>query len=93
MSHTMTFVAPSARMMFVHAIPAAPVPVTTIRASSTHAQGVEQRREHDDRGSVLVVVEDGDVELPAADLREVRPAMTGGRDERVAPGARAGVAS
>ena len=61
------------------AVPAAPAPDITIRTSrqvlAHHAQRVGQRGEHHDRGAVLVVVEDRDVEdlaQPALDLEAAR---------------------
>ncbi len=52
--------------MSVVATPAAPTPVRTTRTSSadfpTSRSAFSERRRHDDRGAVLVVVEDGDVE-------------------------------
>ena len=40
-------------------------------------EGVEQRGEHDDRGAVLVVVEDGDVELGLQPLLDLEAARRG----------------
>ncbi len=51
----------------VTATPAAPTPMTSTRdrleRTSRQLRGVEHRCEHDDRGAVLVVVEDRDLEL------------------------------
>ena len=66
-------------MISVQATPAAPAPTTTtvdvLGPLADDPQRVEQRGEHDDRRAVLVVVEDGDVELgaqPALDLEAAR---------------------
>ena len=66
-------------MIFAQASPAAPAPTTTTRTSvgvlADHPQRVQQRRQHDDRGAVLVVVEDRDVERllqPPLDLEAAR---------------------
>jgi hypothetical protein len=54
-------------MMSAHARPAAPAPdghpSDVLGSLADDAQGVEQRREHDDRCAVLVVVKDRDIEL------------------------------
>ena len=78
-SQTITSPTPWASMMSVHATPAAPAPTTTtvhvLGALADDPQRVEQRGEHDDRGAVLVVVEDRDVELraqPPLDLEAAR---------------------
>ena len=63
----------------MQAMPAAPAPTITTETSSgrlpTTLQRVQERRQHDDGGAVLVVVEDGDVELlaqPPLDLEAAR---------------------
>ena len=79
MSQTTRSRTPCSRMIFAQARPAAPAPTTTTRTSSAlladDLQRVEQRRQHDDRGAVLVVVEDRDVERllqPPLDLEAAR---------------------
>ena len=60
-------------------MPAAPAPDSTIRTSGERLaddlERVDERGEHDDRGAVLVVVEDRDVEAgpqPPLDLEAAR---------------------
>ena len=69
MSQTTSSATPWARMISAHATPAAPAPTTTTLdlagALADDPQRVDQRGEDDDRGPVLVVVEDRDVELGA----------------------------
>ena len=64
------------------AVPAAPAPDSDDAHRGQllldHAQGVGQRREHDDRGAVLVVVEDRDVQALAQPLLDLEAAR--GRD-------------
>ena len=79
LSETTTSAAPPASSRVTIAEPAAPAPETTIRTSGElllhAAQRVGQRGQHDDRGAVLVVVEDRDVEAgpqPALDLEAAR---------------------
>ena len=61
--------------------PAAPTPVITTRTSSIaladHLQRVQQRRQHDDRRAVLVVVEDRDVERLAQAPLDLEAARRG----------------
>ena len=66
MSQTTRSRTPFSRMIFAQASPAAPAPtITTCTSSAALAddlERVQQRRQHDHRGAVLVVVEDRDVE-------------------------------
>ena len=87
----MISVIPDACIIFVHAIPAAPRPSRYSEALDRLAddlERIEERRHHDHRGPVLVVMEDRDVELlleavldlEAArrrDVLEVDPAKVG----------------
>ncbi len=75
----MMFRTPAASRILVTAMPAAPAPDDHDRdvlgPLVDHAQRVQERRQHDDGGAVLVVVEDGDVELlaqPSLDLEAAR---------------------
>ena len=79
MSQTTRSLTPCSRMIFAQAMPAAPAPTMTTRTSlgalADDPQRVQQRRQHDDRGAVLVVVEDRDVERllqPPLDLEAAR---------------------
>ena len=79
MSQTTRSRTPCSRMIFAQASPAAPAPTITTRTSwaslADDPQRVQQRRQHHDRGAVLVVVEDGDVERllqPPLDLEAAR---------------------
>src|ERR1700753_3681210 len=94
MSQEITFFAPALSSSLRTAVPAAPAPAMTILTSARSfppapPQRVRERAEHDDRGSVLVVVEHRDVKhapqpplhLEAArrrDVLEVDPAEAGG---------------
>ena len=76
---TMSPRTPPAISIRVTATPAAPAPLTTTRSSpslrSEQRGGVAQRGQHDDRGAVLVVVEDRDRQRlvqPALDLEAAR---------------------
>ena len=64
----MTLRAPASRSRSVVAIPAAPPPpgdddLHVLEGFADDLERVHERRQHDDRGAVLVVVEHGNVEL------------------------------
>ena len=78
-SYAMMSPTPWRSSSFMIAVPAAPAPETTTRTSAElladHPQRVGQRGQHADRGAVLVVVEDRDVEQvaqPRLDLEAAR---------------------
>ncbi len=79
MSATIVSFTPAAISSLRIAVPAAPAPDSTTRTSLMslldHPQRVEERGQHDDRRTVLVVVEDRDVQLlaqPGLDLEAAR---------------------